>query len=287
MRHGWIRTLLLFTLAFCACDASRPQAYITPLARFNKSSVPLGTPVEVTYSFQTSPGFSGLRKNLVVFVHFVDPRGTIRFVDDHTPPILTNQWTAGRTYSYTRTIMAPENIPVGEYLVELGMYNPVGKGESFALNARRVSERSYDVGHLVLRQAGPQEIGEFLSGWHDAEREPGNPWEHWRWTTGAAALQMPNPKTDSFVYLSADSDVGRFADPQRVVLFVNGAEIARFAMDNSEPVIRKFPVNSGQLGNSDTVDLRLEVDQTFTPGGNDTRSLGIRVYCLYLGPARD
>ena len=80
MRHRLVQFLILTALFLCACDAKRPRAYITPVLRLNKTSVPMGTPVYVTYRFQTSKGFAGLKKDLIVFVHFIDPSGKIRFV---------------------------------------------------------------------------------------------------------------------------------------------------------------------------------------------------------------
>ena len=274
---------LLLIILISACDSRRPRPYITPSVRFNKSTAPIGTPLEVEYKFRTSADFEGLRKDLIVFVHFLDPRGTIRFVDDHTPPILTNQWGAGQEYSYWRTVFLPENIPAGEYVVELGMYTPSGKGERFALNARRISERSYDVGHVQLHAPHPEEIGDFVNGWYDVEREPGNPWEHWRWTSGNALLRMKNPKADAFLYLKADTDRGRFADPQNVVVKLEDSEISRFEMQSSEPIVKKIPIDAAQLGTKPDVDLTLEIAPTFVPGGADSRHLGIRVYSFYLG----
>lgn len=281
MRQTRLYAILLLALAAGSCDARRPRAYITPGVSFNKPAVRMGTPLEVTYTFRTSSDYTGLKKDLIVFVHFLDPRGAIRFVDDHTPPILTNQWGPGREYAYTRTVFIPDNIPAGEYVVELGMYTPSGKGERFALNAKRLSERSYDVGHVSIQPAGPE--GEFVRGWYDIEREPGNPWEHWRWTAGSAVLRVRNPRADSLLYLKAGTDRSRFAEPQAVVIYLGDKEVDRFRMESSEPAVRKIPVSAAQLGGAETVDLRLEVDHTFTPGGNDPRALGIRVYSFYLG----
>ena len=58
-------------------------------------------------------------------------------------------------------------------------------------------------------------------------------------------------------------------------------------MESSEPIVRRIPLTAADLGNSDTLDFSLHVDQTFTPGGSDVRDLGIRVFCFYLGKAKD
>ncbi|HSP07638.1 MAG TPA: hypothetical protein VLR94_10705 [Acidobacteriota bacterium] len=282
-----LQALILFVLAVCACDARRPQAYITPAVRFNKAAVAMGTPLEVTYVFRTSNDFDGLKKDLTVFVHFLDPRGVIRFVDDHTPPLLTNQWGRGQEYSYTRTVFVPENIPPGEYVVELGMYTPSGKGERFALKANRLSERSYDVGHFAVQPLPAGADGEYVRGWYDVEREPGNPWEHWRWISSSAVLRVRNPGADAILYLKTDTDRSRFPEPQKVTVYLGDMEVGAFAMESNEPVVQKFPLRVAQLGHAATLDLRLEVDHTFTPGGADSRNLGIRIYSFYLGRATE
>ena len=45
-----------------------------------------------------------------------------------------------------------------------------------------------------------------------------------------------------------------------------------------------FPVTAAQLGAGDMAELTIEVDQTFVPGGGDTRELGIRVFHAFIEP---
>jgi hypothetical protein len=184
-------------------------------------------------------------------------------------------------------VFVPENIPPGDYTVELGLYVPSGKNERFALNAKRISERSYDVGHFNIRAARPEELGDFVEGWYDLEREPGNPWEHWRWTSGKAVFRAQNPHADAILYLKADTDRSRFADPQQVVVLMGSKEIDRFEMQSNEPLVRKTTVRASELGSTNTVEFTVQVNPTFQPGGSDSRSLGIRVYCLYLGKVKE
>jgi hypothetical protein len=276
--------ILLLVMPFVfSCDASRPKSYITPRVTFNKPSTDMGTPVEVKYSFDTSDDFPGLRKDLTVFVHFLDPSGKIRFVDDHNPPIRTNQWGPGRNYSYTRTYFIPENIPEGKYTVELGMYTPIGKGERFVLNAKQLSERSYDVGKIQIEKPSTNPEGELVSGWYDLEREPNNDWYHWRWMGKTAAVKLPNPRANSLLYLKAESEPQRFPKDQNVSIFVNGSKLDGFNVETAEPFVQKYRIDAASLGTNDRVEVKLEVDQTFVPSENDKRELGLRVYCLYLG----
>jgi hypothetical protein len=283
-----ILIFILFLLPFVfSCDASRPKSYITPRVIFNKANAEMGTPVEVTYSFDTSDDFPGLKKDLTVFVHFLDLNKKIRFVDDHNPPIRTNQWGPGRNYSYTRTYFLPENIPDGKYIVELGMYTPMGKGERFVLNAKQLSERSYEVGNIHIDKPSMNSEPQLISGWYDLEREPNNNWYHWRWIGKTAIAKLPNPHANSVLYLKAESEPQRFQNPQNVTVYVNGNQLDRFSVESAEPFVQKYKIDSAALGRNSTVDVKLEVDQTFVPSADDKRELGLRIYCLYLGKEKD
>lgn len=274
-----------------SCDASRPKSYITPRVSFNKNSVEMGTPVEVIYSFDTTADFPGLKKDLTVFVHFLDPSGKIRFVDDHNPPIRTNQWGPASNYSYVRTYFLPENIPAGEYTVELGMYTPVGRGERFVLNAKQLSDRSYAVGNIQIQKPSVSTQPQLVTGWYDLEREPNNDWYHWRWIGKTATLRVPNPRANALLYLKAESERHRFQNPQTVSVFLEGRQLDRFTVESSEAFVQRYKIDAASLGTNSIVEVRLEVDQTFTPSpvgaSGDSRELGLRVYCLYLGKERD
>ena len=43
-----------------------------------------------------------------------------------------------------------------------------------------------------------------------------------------------------------------------------------------------FPVTAAQLGSADVTELVIDVDRTFTPGGSDTRELGIQVFHAFI-----
>lgn len=286
MRHGLILFLLFVVCFSSACDAPAPKSYVTPEVRFNKRSAEMGTPVEMTYSFATREDFSGFRKNLTVFVHFLDPKGVIRFVDDHLPPVRTNQWMPSKKYSYERSIFVPENIPTGEYTVELGVYLPEGKGERIELNAKKITPRSYDVGKLEIRRPEDSEV-RYVEGWYEEERDPSEDFYHWRWTKKKAVVEVPNPKTNALLYLRADSDPAQFSEPQRVTIRVNGSVVDEFAISGNEEFVKKYPIAKETLGSAPTVPLELSVSQIFVPASTgtsqDNRELGIRVFVFYLG----
>ena len=44
------------------------------------------------------------------------------------------------------------------------------------------------------------------------------------------------------------------------------------------------PLTAAQLGTGDMVEMAIDVDKTFKPGGADPRELGIRVYHTFIEP---
>lgn len=279
--------LCLLLTGFLACNGVGTQPQITPAVHLNHAAVAMGTPVEVTYSFATTPQFQGLKKDYIVFVRFRDPRGVIRFIDDHSPPVLSNQWLPDQTYSYTRTVIVPENIPQGDYSIELGMYQASGRGERILMNAPKVSVRSYSMGHLhILPYA---EAGEYARGWYDAESDPQEDWYHWRWMAKEAVLRVSSPQVDSILYLKGETDLSRFQQPPTVTVMIGSQIIDVFDLSSGE-FMKKYFVNKAQLGTGPTVDLTLQTNATFTPSaaGNskDTRELGLKIILFCLTKAK-
>ena len=58
--------------------------------------------------------------------------------------------------------------------------------------------------------------------------------------------------------------------------------IGTFAATSRERTLVTFPVTAAQFGTGDVAELILDVDQTFTPGGGDTRELGIQVFHTFV-----
>ena len=59
---------------------------------------------------------------------------------------------------------------------------------------------------------------------------------------------------------------------------------ASFTADQKAKTLLTFPLTSAQLGSGDLVELAIDVDRTFKPGGTDPRELGIRVFHVYIEP---
>ena len=275
---------------FGAAACSKRDATIIPKVSINKRSAEMGTPVEVTYAFSTKPNYTALRKDMTVFVHFIDPRNIRRFQDDHLPPKPTSEWRPGGNYNYTRTIFVPRNIPAGEYSVVVGIYT-VSTGERIDLEAKKYGNRSYEMGKLLIEIPPQEPIFQYAQGWYDPESEPNDVGNYWRWTKKEAILKVKNPVSDALLYVKLDGVPERFTEKQLVTISVADHPVDTIPIESNLPVMKKYTVAKSLLGNGKMVDVKLAVDKTFSPADDkvskDTRELGIRVYQLYLGKASD
>jgi hypothetical protein len=205
------------------------------------------------------------------------------WTDDHLPPTPTSKWKGGETIEYKRTIFVPNYPYIGEANVRLGLYDqPTGK--RLVLNAQEVSRREYLITKVQILASSENIYLIYKDGWHPAEVDPKNPQNEWQWTKKTATISFKNPKKDSTLYLQYDARVDLFSPPQQVVLKMGDQTIGQFPADSKAPALLTFPLTAAQLGPADLVDLVIDVDQTFKPGGTDPRDLGIRVFHTYVEP---
>jgi hypothetical protein len=274
--------LLALAVAGCGGKKESEPAVATPTLTFSKDRVPIDSAVTLTYKFVVAPNAS-FDKDYWVFVHVLDPEGEQMWTDDHLPTVPTKQWKAGETIEYKRTIFVPNYPYIGEAVVRLGMYDPPS-GKRLVLNAPEASRREYVVAKVQIVASAENIFVMWKEGWHPAENDIKNPQSEWKWTKQAATLSFKNPKKDSTLYLEYDARPDLFTPPQQVILKLGGQVVGQFAADAKSPKLLTFPLTAGQLGSADTVDLVLEVDRTFKPGGADPRELGIRVFHVAVEP---
>jgi hypothetical protein len=274
---------LLFALALPGCGGKTDNepAAATPSLTFNRDRAPIGSAVTLTYKFAVAPG-AKIDKDYWVFVHVLDPEGEQMWTDDHQPPVPTTKWTGGQTVEYTRTIFVPNYPYIGEAVVRLGLYDPPS-GHRLVLNAPEASRREYVVAKFQILASAENIFMYPDSGWHPTESDPKNPQAEWQWTKKTATMKFKNPRKDATLYLQYDSRADMFPAPQQVTLRIGDQTVGQFAADAKGPTLKTFPLTAAQLGSSDMVDLVIEVDQTFKPGG-DLRELGIRVFHTYIEP---
>lgn len=275
---------LLAAAAIAGCSNSEPDepAVATPSLVMNKDRVAIGSPVKLTYRFDVAPG-AKIDADYWVFVHVLDTEGEQLWNDDHQPSVPTSQWQGGQKVEYTRTVFAPNYPYIGPAVVRLGLYHPPS-GRRLPLAATEASRREYVVANF---QVLPQSENIFLiykEGWHPAEVASDNPASEWQWTQKTAAISFRNPKGDSTLYLEYDARTDLFNPPQQVTVRVGSEVVGTFAADSKERKLLTFPITATQLGSGDMAELVLDVDQTFKPGGNDPRELGIRVFHAFIEP---
>jgi hypothetical protein len=266
--------------AGCSGEKADEPAVATPTVTLNNDRVPIGSPVKITYKFAVAPGatFDG---DYTVFVHVLDPDGEQLWTDDHQPSVPTSQWKPGQTVEYTRTIFVPNYPYIGEANIRLGLY----KGDKrLPLNATAASRREYVLSKFQLL---PQSENVFLiykEGWHPAEVAADNAASEWQWTRKTSTISFRNPKKDVLFYLESDARADLFTPPQQVTIRIGDQTIASFAADFKERKLLTFPITAGQLGTGEMTELVMDVDRTFSPGGGDTRELGLRVFHAFIDP---
>jgi hypothetical protein len=100
----------------------------------------------------------------------------------------------------------------------------------------------------------------------------------------SGTISFRNPKKDATFYLEYDARTDLFNPPQQVTVRIGDQVIGSFPADSPAIKLVTFPVSAAQLGTGDMTEVAIEVDRTFTPGGADTRDLGIRVYHTFVEP---
>lgn len=274
--------LLLVVAAGCSRKEETQPCVATATVTLARDRAAIGSPLKATYRFEVAPNAS-IPQDHWVFVHVLDDQGESLWGDDHQPPQPTSAWKPGQRIEYTRTVFVPNYPYIGPAHVRIGLYQP-SNSQRLPLCGTEVSQREYEVARFQLL---PQSENIFLiykDGWHPAEVSADNPTVEWQWTKKLASISFKNPKKDSTLYLEFDARIDKFSPPQQVSIRSAGQEVARFAADAKDRKLVTFPISSAQLGPNDTAEITLDVDQTFTPGGGDTRELGIRVFHAFIEP---
>ena len=266
-------------------DSASPVA--TPAVGLNRTRVPLGGPLEMTYRFTVAadaPGFTG---DYRVFVHFLDADGALMFSDDHGPPTPTMSWRPGQVITYERRTIVPVYPYIGEVTVAIGLYSPV-MGDRLPLAGEHLGQLAYRVATMEMAPQSESRFLEFEDGWYMAESVPEEPDREWQWTTGRATISFRNPRADSTLHLEVNGRPELFDVPQILTLAIDDTVLETLEMVSAEPTYHVIPVPAASFGAADAVALTLTVDPTFVPsvvtdGENpDERELGVQVFYVFL-----
>jgi hypothetical protein len=281
-----VASVVLLVLAGCANKTPPEPPVATASLSFNRTRVPLGSPLEMKYRFVVSPRAGKFDADYYVFVHFLEAGSReMMWTDDHQPPVPTSQWKPGQTIEYTRTMFTPVYPYVGAATVELGLYSP--KAKRLTLSASDKGHQSYEMLKFELL---PQTENVFLiykDGWHPTEVAADNPAMEWQWTKKEATLAFRNPKRNVLFYLDAagPSEPG---DPPTVTVSIGDQVVDTFSPKGQ--MLRKVWLTAAQLGTAEMTEVRIGVDKTFIPAllpalkNPDPRELGIRVFHAFVEP---
>lgn len=277
---------------FTACGRKKPAEInpIEPTATFSRTRVPLGSAVEVTYTWKLDPTAKKLTTDYQALVHVLDSHKQMLFAADHRPTPAVAQWEPGKSYSYTRTMFVPLYSYVGPADVRMGLYSAAGRGERVALKGDDQGMSEIKVATLELL---PQTENIFLvekEGWHSPETSAGAPGQERTWTKKEAVVQFKNPKKDVVLYLEADTNFKAFDQSPVLTISVGpGTPGLQVPIQDSEIFLKKVRFKAADLGTGEWVDLRLAMNQSFVPKAkginNDERELALLVYHLYVGAA--
>lgn len=98
-----------------------------------------------------------------------------------------------------------------------------------------------------------------------------------------------SPRRDSQLYLKL-SGVGGWDDGQRTLSVFVGDQLADLVDIVSDELLQAIPLSVSVLGDTNWVELRLEVDRTVVPAelphldNPDRRALGVQVLQAFLSP---
>lgn len=111
-----------------------------------------GVRINVTYRWEAEP----MGRDYMVFVHLRSAEGKMVFQADHEPPVPTSRWS-GRV-EYENTVMVPPDLPLGEYKIVAGLWNPKG-GAKLPVKAGEgvtsAGENAWQVGLLKVTADAP------------------------------------------------------------------------------------------------------------------------------------
>ena len=268
-----------------ASETAAPMA--TPAVSVNHTRVPLGSPIEVSYTFQVAAS-ARFDKDYRVMVHFLDADDELMWTDDHMPPRPTSTWKPGESITYTRTVFVPLYPYIGEAAIAIGLYAP-GTDDRAPLAGEAIGQRAYRAARIRLQPQTDNVFLAYLDGWHGPETAADNQSVEWQWTRKEGVLRFRNPKRNAVFYLHYDGQPSMFDTPQTVTVSLGAEVIDTFQVSTADAAIRKVAIKAAQFGPDEVVMIRIAVDKTFvpalaSPGSRDSRELGIRVFHAFVEP---
>jgi hypothetical protein len=288
--RGAVFALVAATVALIPACGKKPVEInpITPSFSVNRQRAPLGSAVEVTYTWvldQNAKKVGDYR----ALVHFLDPHKTVLFTDDHVPTPPPSSWEAGKTYTYKRTVFIPVYPYVGPVRVAMGLYATGGKGGRIALKGEDLGLGAYKVATMDLLPKQDNLVLVYKEGWYNPETRPDNPQVEMTWSKRDAVVSFKNPKKDVVLYLEGDTCFKCFPTAPVLTVSVGGKTGLSVPIESAELFLKKIRFKAQDLGNDDFVDVHFTMNQSFIPKNlgmnDDVRDLALTVYHIFVGEA--
>src|SRR4030095_8308162 len=175
-------------------DVSVPGV-ATPSVSLPRDKAPLGSPIDISYTFVVAPDAPTFKEDYRVFVGVVDTDGQLMWSDDHDPEIPTSSWKPNQTVAYTRTVFIPVYPYVGEAEIHMGLYS-LKTQRRVSLIGQDAGMRAYKVGRLQLQPQTENVFTQFKEGWHPAEVAEHNNLVEGQWRKKTRTLAFKNPRKD-------------------------------------------------------------------------------------------
>ena len=250
----------------------------------DRSTVPLGGPIEVQVQFITLEKFERLEGNYRAVLSFLDGDENLLWEESHDLPRPASTWSSGQIIQYVHRVHVPMYPYIGDVLVAISLYSE-SSGEAVPLVGANASQWIYRAAELTLEPQEETSFLEYEDGWF--------PWEfsndgsdRWRWMGARSVLSFLNPRADVTLVMEFEGRSVLLGANQ--TLSINSGErvLKQIELDSNERHILKTVIRTEDLGNDDSVRLDLHVAPTFVPADHgdsidDRRELGIRLlYCF-------
>lgn len=269
------------------CSGPAPAPVAIPSIALDRTTVPLGATIEATIRFVVSPELGGLTEGYQVVLHVLDDDGEELWSEPHDPPVPPSEWEPGDSIEYTRRVRIPPYPYLGPAVIAIGLHSPAADVR-LALAGDDLGNFTYRVASIELT---PQHESSFVTweeGWRPTEFDYFDRTQ-WRWTTGRAVLSFRNPQRATRLSLEVQGRADLSGSPQVLSLAVGERTLLERTFDTNAAIRIDHELTAADLGDDDVVRLALLVDRTFVPAeidedAADTRTLGVRVFDVYVEP---
>ena len=200
-----LRAILVSAVAAGCGPAGHPaDGVVTPRVSTHRIEVSPGVLIELAYDLEIRPGAPRFAEKYRVLVGFLDADGGVLWRDDHAPSVPSAAWLSGRTVSYTRSVIVPEETPEGPVTVAMALEAP--DGVRVVVAAEDLGSRQYRVASFEVSLAADTPwAADYGRGFYPREE---NGTSTWRWTSGEATLAYFNPRGAFVLYLSLAGQPG-------------------------------------------------------------------------------